>query len=184
MRGYSGLANPKPCRDIKFLWIKLRLNNYKIKVAGTHIYSRLVAPDDNNLVQTIKITLRVALRKNEVLLNQKIFSKILIWFYTFSLCSDYFSDPLKMFRIMVNNKQLLSAMKFGRHLWWCSIFYKTIAGWVFCEVLHSISIRRKRDSNHQELAFFRRCFVIFHKKVTYVGATALYGGKCNHTNLP
>ena len=71
MRGYSGLANPKPCRDIKFLWIKLRLNNYKIKVAGTHIYSRLVAQDDNNLVQTIKITLRVALRKNEVLLNQK-----------------------------------------------------------------------------------------------------------------
>ena len=157
MRGYSGLANPKPCRDIKFLWIKLRLNNYKIKVAGTHIYSRLVAPDDNNLEQTIKITLRVALRKNEVLLNQKIFSKILIWFYTFSLCSDYFSDPLKMFRIMVNNKQLLSAMKFGRHLRWCSIFYET---------------------------FFRRCLVAFHKKVTCVGATASYGGKRNHTNLP
>jgi len=109
MRGYSGLANPTLWRDI--LWIKLRINNYRIKVAGTHIPSRLVAPDDNNLVQTIKITLRVALQKSEVLLNQKIFSKILTWFYTFSLCSDYFSDPLKMFRIMVNNKQLLSAMK-------------------------------------------------------------------------
>lgn len=96
MRGYSGLANLKPCRDIKFLWIKLRINNYRIKVAGTHIRSRLVAPDDNNLVQTIKITLSVALRKSEVLLNQKTFSKILIWFYTFSLYSDYFSDPLKM----------------------------------------------------------------------------------------
>ena len=73
MTGYSGLANKKPCRDI--LWIKLRINNYRIKVAGTHIPSRLVAPDDNNLVQTIKITLRVTLRKSEVLLNQKIFSK-------------------------------------------------------------------------------------------------------------
>ena len=112
--------------------------------------------------------------------TKKIFSKILIWFYTFSLCSDYFSDPLKMFRIMVNNKQLLSAMKFGRHLRWCSIFYETIAGSVFCEVLHSVSIRRKRDSNHQELAFFRRCFVAFHKKVTCVGATASYGETQSH----
>ena len=73
MTGYSGLANKKPCRDI--LWIKLRIKNYRIKVAGTHIPSHLVAPDDNNLVQTIKITLRVTLRKSEVLLNQKIFSK-------------------------------------------------------------------------------------------------------------
>ena len=73
MRGYSELANQKPCRDI--LWIKLRINNYRIKVAGTHISSRLVTPDDNNLIQTIKITLRVTLRKSEVLLNQKIFSK-------------------------------------------------------------------------------------------------------------
>ena len=84
MRRYSGLANPKPCRDI--LWIKLRIKNYRIKVAGTHIPSRLVAPDDNNLVQTIKITLRVALRKSEVLLNQKIFQNSYMILYIIFPC--------------------------------------------------------------------------------------------------
>ena len=32
---------------------------------------------------------------------------------------------------------------------------------VFCEVLHSEAIRRKRDSTHQDVAFFRRRFVAF-----------------------
>ena len=184
MRGYSGLANPTPCRDI--LWIKLRINNYRIKVAGTHIPSCLVAPDDNNLVQIIKITMRVALWKSEVLLNQKIFSKILISFYTFSLCSDYIFDPLKMFRIMVNNKQLLSAVKWS--VWAPSLmvqhFLRNDCGLSFMwSTAFSKSIRRKCDSNHQELAFFRRCFVAFHKKVTCVGATALHRGKCNQDQL-
>ena len=42
---------------------------------------------------------------------------------------------------------------FGRHLWWCSIFYKTIPGSVFYEALHSEAIRRKHDSNHQDVVF-------------------------------
>ena len=54
--------------------------------------------------------------------------------------------------------------KFGHHLWWCSIFYETMAGSVFCEVLHSEAIHRKRDSNHQDLAFFRRHFIAFGRK--------------------
>ena len=48
--------------------------------------SRPVVPDD---IQTIKLTSKVALQTSEVLLNHKIFSKILIWFYTFPLCSDF-----------------------------------------------------------------------------------------------
>ena len=40
--------------------------------------SRPVAPDDYNLIQTIKLTSKVALQTSEVLLNHKIFSKIFI----------------------------------------------------------------------------------------------------------
>ena len=48
--------------------------------------SRPVVPDE---IQTIKLTSKVALQTSEVLLNYKIFSKLLIWFYTFPLCSDF-----------------------------------------------------------------------------------------------
>ena len=59
----------------------------------------------------------------------KSFKKFLYDFIHFP-CVLITSHPLKTFRIMVNNKQLLSAMKinskFGCHLWRCSIFYETI----------------------------------------------------------
>ena len=45
---------------------------------GIHIPSHAVIPDDCNLVWTIQITSKVALRTSEVLLNHKIFSKIFI----------------------------------------------------------------------------------------------------------
>lgn len=40
-----------------------------------------VVPDDYNLIQTIKLTSKVALQTSEVLLNHKIFSKILMVLY-------------------------------------------------------------------------------------------------------
>ena len=45
--------------------------------SGIHILSQPVILDDYNLLQTIKITLKVALLTSEVLLNHKIFKKIL-----------------------------------------------------------------------------------------------------------
>ena len=70
-----------------------------------------VVPDDYNLILTIKKTPKVTLRTSEVLLNHKIFSKILIYnFVHFSRVLTT-SHPLKTFKIMENNKQLLSAMK-------------------------------------------------------------------------
>ena len=71
--------------------------------------SRPVVPDDYNLIQTIKLTSKVALQTSEVLLNHKIFSKILYGFIHFPCVLT--SHPLKTLRIMKNNKQLLSAMK-------------------------------------------------------------------------
>ena len=60
-------------------------NNYseksqtlQIHDQGIHIPSCPVVPDDYNLVQTIKIALKVAFWMSEVLLNYKIFSKILV----------------------------------------------------------------------------------------------------------
>ena len=79
-------------------------------VARIHISNRLVIPDNYYLVSTIKITFKSGpsdewgfaqpqnLFKNSSMIN------------TFSLCFDYFSGPLKTFRIMENSKQLLSAM--------------------------------------------------------------------------
>ena len=49
-------------------------------ISGFHLPIRPVIPDDYNLMQTIKITSKVALRTSEVLPNYKIFSKILIRF--------------------------------------------------------------------------------------------------------
>ena len=80
-------------------------------------------------------------------------------------------------------------------------------GSVFCEALHSEAIRRKRESNCQDLAFFKRRFVDFGGKrkvskkpvpytlsdVTFLedvsqkgdaGAAALYRRKCQHIVLP
>ena len=65
----------------------------------------------------------------------------------------YFSlTPLEQWRIK-SSFCLQRNNKFGPHLWWCSIFYKTMAGLVFCKVRHSEAIRRKHDSNHQDVAF-------------------------------
>ena len=83
---------------------------WNIFFSGIHIPSRPVVPEDNNLVQTIKITSKVPIRMSEVLLSHKIFSKVLISFYIF-FCVLITSFLLKTFRIMGNNKQLLSAMK-------------------------------------------------------------------------
>ena len=47
---------------------------------------------------------------------------------------------------------------------WRSIFYETITGSVFCEVPHSVAIRRKHDSTHQDVAFFGKHFVAFSRK--------------------
>ena len=102
-------------------------------------------PDDYNLVQTIKL--------------QKLpFGRVRFAQHRIFPCVLITSHPCKTFRIMENNKQLIFCLqwnqKFWRHLWWCSIFYETIAGSVFCEVLHSEAIRRKRDHNtHQHVAF-------------------------------
>ena len=62
--------------------IKAIGKNWIVSLSGIHIPSHPVVLDDYNLIQTIKITSKVALRTSEVLLNHKIFSKILIWFYT------------------------------------------------------------------------------------------------------
>ena len=81
-----------------------------VPVPGIHIPSRPVVPDNYNPVRTIKITSKVALRTSEVLLNHKIFKKFLYDFIHFP-CVLVTSHPIKTFRIMENNKQLLSAMK-------------------------------------------------------------------------
>lgn len=71
--------------------LSFQMQGYRITIARIHIPSRPVVPNNYNLVQTIKSTSKVAVWMSEVLLNHKIFSKILIWFYTFSLYS-YFSS--------------------------------------------------------------------------------------------
>ena len=48
---------------------------------GIHIRRHLVVPDDYNLTWTIKIPPNVILWTSKVLLNYKIYSKILVWFY-------------------------------------------------------------------------------------------------------
>ena len=76
--------------------------------------------DDCNLIQTIKITSKVALRASEVLLNHKSFQKFLYDFINFS-CVLITSHPLKTFRIMENYKQLVS-VSMGGILDVCSLF--------------------------------------------------------------
>ena len=44
----------------------------------------------------------------------------------------------------------------------------------FCEVLHSEVVRIQRDSNHQDLAFFRMLFATFGRKKGEAEAGALY----------
>ena len=95
--------------------------------------------------------------------------------YTFSLCFDYFSDPLKTVRIMANSNDIVSL---GAIFDGAVIFYKMIAGSVFCEVLHSEAIRRKRDSTHQDVRF-RMHFVAFGVKKCEAEAGALYASRCD-----
>ena len=64
---------------------------------------------------------------------------------------------------------------------------------VFCEALHSEASRRKRETNRQDLAFFKRRFIDFggkkkgeqeagalHPFRCFARATASYGGKRKH----
>lgn len=52
-----------------------------VMATGIHIRRHLVVPDDYNLTWTIKIPPNVILWTSKVLLNYKIYSKILVWFY-------------------------------------------------------------------------------------------------------
>ena len=56
------------CKELKIA----QLNQF----TGIHIPSRPVVPSDYNLVRTVKIISKAALRTSEGLLNHKIFSKI------------------------------------------------------------------------------------------------------------
>ena len=46
-------------------------------MAGIHIRSRLIVPDDHNLAQMITITPQTILWTSEVFVNQKIFAKMI-----------------------------------------------------------------------------------------------------------
>ena len=72
-----------------FPWIFMEPENWFPMISG-HGTQKLLSMAFEIL--GLGITLKVALQKSEVLLNHKIFKKILIWFYTFSLCFDYFSS--------------------------------------------------------------------------------------------
>ena len=56
---------------------EIKMGRY-LYFSGIYIPSCPDVPDDYNLVRTIKITSKVALQTSEVLLNHKIFSKILM----------------------------------------------------------------------------------------------------------
>ena len=74
---------------------------------GIHIHSHLVVPDDYNLTQTIKIPPKDILWTSKVLLNYKIYSKILVWFYhVHYACVLIISYPLKSLWITEYNKHL------------------------------------------------------------------------------
>ena len=103
----------------------------KFTCTGIYIHSHRVVPDDYSLAQTIEITPNVVLWKSDVLLNHKIFSKILLWFYCVQFTRVLItSHPLKTFRITPNFCMGWNC-KFVRHLWWYSIFHERIAGPVF-----------------------------------------------------
>ena len=102
----------------KYLW--------NIFFSGIHIPGRPVVPEDNNLVQTIKITSKVPVRMSEILLNHKIFSKVLrsLIIFIYFPCALITSYLLKTFRIMGNNKQLLSTMKSNFFILFIRFFVK------------------------------------------------------------
>ena len=111
---------------------------FKIRTTGIHIIrSRPVVADYYNLAPTIKITPKVVLWTSEVLLNHRIFSKNLMWFYRvhFTCVLTTSQQLLKAFRITEINMQL--GTEWNRK-WWCSIFHKRIADPVF--MLLTISI--------------------------------------------
>ena len=59
-------------------------------------------------------------------------------------------------------------------------FYKTIAGSVFCEVLHLETICRKRDSTYQDVAFLEGISSpSAEKKKGEAEAGALYATRCD-----
>ena len=106
-------------------------------------------------MDNIKITPKVFLWTSEVLLNHKIFSKILIWFYRVHFTRVLITSH-PTFRIMENNMHLLYGMKL---LVWCHLSFDgadrrpsfhVVNCWYvsICEELHSWVISRKRDSIH------------------------------------
>ena len=99
---------------------------WNIFFSGIHIPGRPVIPEDNNLVQTIKITSKVPVRMSEILLNHKIFSKVLrsLIIFIYFPCALITSYLLKIFRIMGNNKQLLSTMKSNFFILFIRFFVK------------------------------------------------------------
>ena len=78
---------------------------------GIHIPSHAVILDDCNLIWMIQITSKVALRTSAqgFAQPQNLFKNFYMILYIFPDLIT--SHPLKSFRIMENNKQLLSAVK-------------------------------------------------------------------------
>ena len=88
-------------------------------------------------------------------------TKYEIWIITQSKKSHNHRDPYSQASrpVVQDDYSLIPTIR-----WRCSFFYKTIAGSVFCEVLHLEAICRKHDSTYQDVAFFRRHFVTFSRK--------------------
>ena len=122
-----------------------QISHQRLHATGIHIPSCLVVPDDYNLIPTIKITSKAALKTSEAhssygrpplrfCSTTKSFQKFLYDFIHFP-CVLITSHLLETFRIMENNNKssfcLQQNHKFGRLLWWCSIFYETIPGSIF-----------------------------------------------------
>ena len=125
----------------------------------------------------LKITSKVALQKSQVFAQpQNLFKTIQKFLYDFIHfpCVLITSCPLKTFRILENNKQLLSAMKYIE-VWAPSLMVQYYL-WnnqrlsFFCEVLHSEAIHRKRDSTHQDEAFFLESVSLGKKSEAEAGA--------------
>ena len=126
---------------------------------GIHIQSHLVIPDDYNLTRTIKISPKVILWTSKVLLNYKIYSKILAWFYhVHYACVLIISYPLKSWWIMEYNKHLC--------LQWNHKFGDSFDGTVF-SIKRSIFMLLTIDIFHFVKNCIHRLIVRLSKKVLH-----------------
>ena len=112
--------------------------------------------DDYNLTQTIKIPPKVIIWTSKVLLNYKIYSKILVWFYhVHYACVLIISYPLKSLWIMEYNKHLC--------LQWNHTFGDIFDGTVF-SIKWSIFMLLTIDIFHFVKNCIHRLIVILSKK--------------------